>query len=139
MIKGTIEKVDVLNLESDFNLLEEVHEIEFEEMPKLEERFYVIEKGRVIWSWSTSSIRAMEVIESLEPTRRHLYTGCIGYFGFDGNSDFNIVIRTIMKQKDKVYINVGGGITWESDPKAEYQETLDKAAALFRAVRTQEK
>lgn len=84
-------------------------------------------------------IRAMEVIESLEPTRRHLYTGCIGYFGFDGNSDFNIVIRTIMKQKDKVYINVGGGITWESDPKAEYQETLDKAAALFRAVRTQEK
>ncbi len=86
----------------------------------------------------TPKIRAMEVIEELEQTRRHLYTGCIGYFGFDGNADFNIVIRTILKQGKEVHIGVGGGITWESDPGAEYQETLDKAAVLFEAMETVE-
>ncbi|MDF1617083.1 aminodeoxychorismate synthase component I [Petrocella sp. FN5] len=86
----------------------------------------------------TPKIRAMEIIEELEPTRRHLYTGCIGYFGFDGSADFNIVIRTIIKQKEWMAIGVGGGITWESDPKAEYEETLDKAKALFKAVRLKE-
>lgn len=86
----------------------------------------------------TPKIRAMEIIEELEPTRRHLYTGCIGYFGFDGSADFNIVIRTIIKQKERIAIGVGGGITWESDPEAEYEETLDKAMALFKAVRLKE-
>lgn len=86
----------------------------------------------------TPKIRAMEIIEELEPTRRHLYTGCIGYFGFDGSADFNIVIRTILKQKERIAIGVGGGITWESDPGAEYEETLDKAMALFKAVRLKE-
>lgn len=87
----------------------------------------------------TPKIRAMEVIEELERSRRNLYTGCIGYFGFDGGADFNIVIRTILKQGEDVEIGVGGGITWESDAGAEYQETLDKARALFRAVRSEEK
>lgn len=82
----------------------------------------------------TPKIRAMEVIEELEKTRRNLYTGCIGYFGFDGGCDFNIVIRTIVKQGDQVSIGVGGGVTWESDAAAEYQETLDKAGVLFEAV-----
>ena len=86
----------------------------------------------------TPKIRAMEIIEELEPTRRHLYTGCIGYFGFDGSADFNIVIRTIIKQKEHLAIGVGGGITWESDPRAEYEETQDKAMALFKAVRLKE-
>ena len=82
----------------------------------------------------TPKIRAMEVIETLERSRRNLYTGCIGYFGFDGGGDFNIVIRTILKKDNVLEICVGGGITWESDPEAEYLETLDKAQALFRAV-----
>ena len=86
----------------------------------------------------TPKIRAMEIIEELEPTRRHLYTGCIGYFGLDGSADFNIVIRTIVKQKEHIAIGVGGGITWESDPKSEYEETLDKAKALFKAIRLRE-
>jgi para-aminobenzoate synthetase component 1 len=75
--------------------------------------------------------RAMEIIEELEPTRRNIYTGSIGYLGFDGNADFNIVIRTILLKNNKSYIGVGGGITWESDPAMEFQETLDKANALF--------
>lgn len=83
-------------------------------------------------------IRAMEIIEELEPTRRNIYTGCIGYFGFDGDANFNIAIRSILKKENQLSIGVGGGITWESEPKAEYNETLDKAQALFSAIRTQE-
>lgn len=86
----------------------------------------------------TPKIRAMEVIESLEATRRNVYTGCIGYFGFDGGADFNIVIRTILKKGHQTYIGVGGGITWESDAEEEYREILDKGEALFRALGTKE-
>jgi para-aminobenzoate synthetase component I len=82
----------------------------------------------------TPKIRAMEIIDELEGLKRGLYTGCIGYFGFDGNADFNIVIRTILKQGNRVYFGVGGGITWDSDEAAEYQETLDKAKALMRVI-----
>lgn len=79
-------------------------------------------------------IRAMEIIEELEPTSRNIYTGSIGYLGFDGNADFNIVIRTIVLKDNQAFIGVGGGITWESDPESEYNETLDKANALFRTL-----
>lgn len=86
----------------------------------------------------TPKIRAMEIIEELEHQKRNLYTGCIGYFGFDGACDFNIVIRTIIQQDNQLSIGVGGGITWESEAGSEYQETLDKAKALFKAVNTVE-
>lgn len=79
-------------------------------------------------------VRAMEIIDELELTKRGLYTGCIGYLGFDGNADFNIVIRTILIKDNMAYIGVGGGITWESDVEAEYQETMDKAKALFKSL-----
>ncbi|WP_040906294.1 aminodeoxychorismate synthase component I [Youngiibacter fragilis] len=79
-------------------------------------------------------VRSMEVIEELEPTRRNIYTGCLGYFGFDGNADFNIIIRTILMKDGTAYFGVGGGITWESEKHAEYDETLDKARALMRAL-----
>lgn len=78
----------------------------------------------------TPKIRAMEIIEALERNQRGLYTGCIGYLGFDGNVDLNIVIRTIVLSKDTAHFGVGGGITWESVPEEEYYETLDKAKAL---------
>jgi para-aminobenzoate synthetase component 1 len=82
----------------------------------------------------TPKIRAMEIIDELEGLKRSLYTGCIGYFSFDGNADFNIVIRTIIKKEDKVYFGVGGGLTWDSVEEEEYQETLDKAKALMRVI-----
>ncbi|MCY6484691.1 aminodeoxychorismate synthase component I [Clostridium aestuarii] len=78
-------------------------------------------------------IRSMEIIDELEKVRRNIYTGCIGYIGFDDNVDLNIVIRTILMKDDKAYMGVGGGITWESDSEAEYYETLDKAKALFES------
>lgn len=79
-------------------------------------------------------IRSMEVIDELEPTQRNIYTGSIGYIGFNGDLDLNIVIRTVVCKDNKAYFQVGGGMTWDSNPEAEYQETLDKAKALMDAL-----
>ncbi len=79
-------------------------------------------------------IRAMQIIDELEPHRRHLYTGAIGYIGFDGDCDLNIAIRTLTCTGGRAYYSVGGGIVWDSDPAAEYQETLDKGRALHEAL-----
>ena len=80
-------------------------------------------------------IRAMEIIDELEPTQRNVYTGSIGYIGFNGDMDLNIAIRTIIKQGENVYFQVGGGMTWDSNPEDEYQETLDKAKSIMKALR----
>lgn len=79
-------------------------------------------------------IRAMEIIDELEHDRRNLYTGSMGYFSFDGNCDFNIVIRTAVHQDGAYYLGVGGGITCESDLEFEYEETLQKARAVLEAL-----
>lgn len=76
-------------------------------------------------------IRAMEIIEELEPHKRSFYTGCMGYIGFNGNVELNILIRTILLKGNKLYYPVGGGIVWDSKPEAEYEETITKARALF--------
>ncbi|MEG0051084.1 MAG: aminodeoxychorismate synthase component I [Terrisporobacter sp.] len=80
-------------------------------------------------------IRSMEIIDELEPTQRNVYTGSIGYIGFNGDMDLNIAIRTMVKKEDDVYFQVGGGMTWGSDPSDEYQETLDKAKSIMKALR----
>jgi para-aminobenzoate synthetase component I len=80
-------------------------------------------------------VRAMEIIDELEPTRRSVYTGSMGYLSFNGNVDINIVIRTILVKQNRAYFQVGGGIIYDSDPEAEYAETLDKARALIQALR----
>lgn len=79
-------------------------------------------------------IRAMEIIDALEIGNRGMYTGSIGYIGFDGSADFNIAIRTMRIADGKISFNVGGGIVWDSDPKSEYEETLLKAKSLFEAL-----
>jgi para-aminobenzoate synthetase component 1 len=79
-------------------------------------------------------VRAMEIIDELEPTRRGLYTGSIGYLGFNGVCDLNIVIRTMLIKDGRLHFHVGGGVVYDSDPEAEYQETLDKAKALFESL-----
>jgi para-aminobenzoate synthetase component 1 len=79
-------------------------------------------------------IRSMEIIDELEPTRRSIYTGSIGYFSFDGDLDLNIVIRTFLIKGDEVHFQLGGAVVYDSDPEGEYQETLDKGRALFKAL-----
>lgn len=76
-------------------------------------------------------VRAMQIIDELEPTKRSVYTGAIGYLSFNGNIDFNIAIRTFLAKDDHIYFQVGGGIVADSNPEDEYEETLHKARALI--------
>ncbi len=79
-------------------------------------------------------IRAMQIIAELEPTARSVYTGAIGYIGADGSAMFNIAIRTVILTGGHMHLQVGGGIVTDSDPAAEYEETLAKAQGLAQAV-----
>jgi para-aminobenzoate synthetase component I len=79
-------------------------------------------------------IRAMEVIDELEPVRRHIYTGSIGYVGFDGTMDLSIAIRTATFTGGRVVFSVGGGIVIDSDPASEFEETLHKGRTLMNAL-----
>jgi para-aminobenzoate synthetase component 1 len=79
-------------------------------------------------------VRAMEIIAELEPSRRGVYCGTVAYVSLTGAADSNIVIRTYLARHGRVYFSVGGGIVADSDPDAEYRETLDKARALIAAL-----
>jgi len=79
-------------------------------------------------------IRAMEILESLEPVRRHVYTGAIGWIGWQGDADWNIAIRTATATAEALHWSAGGGITADSDPAAEYLESLAKAEGLRAAL-----
>ncbi len=79
-------------------------------------------------------IRALEIIQELEPHKRNIYAGAIGYIGWWGDADTAIAIRTAVIQDGRLHVQAGGGIVYDSDPNAEWQETMNKGRALFRAV-----
>jgi anthranilate synthase component 1 len=79
-------------------------------------------------------IRAMQIIDELEPTKRGIYAGAVGYFDFSGNMDTCIAIRTMVVTGNKVYIQAGAGIVADSDPDKEFEETQNKAGALVQAL-----
>ena len=79
-------------------------------------------------------IRAMEIIEELEPTRRSFYAGGIGYIGADGNLDTCIGLRTGLVKDGMLYVQAGGGVVADSDPDSEYRESCNKAQALLQAA-----
>ncbi len=79
-------------------------------------------------------VRAMEIIDELEPEKRGVYGGGVGYFAGNGEMDFCIALRTAVLKDDKLYIQAGGGVVYDSDPEAEYQETVNKSKALRRAA-----
>ncbi len=79
-------------------------------------------------------VRAMQIIEELEPTRRGVYAGALGYFSLGGEMDFAIAIRTIVIQKGRAYIQAGAGIVADSVPEREYQETVNKGKAMLKAL-----
>jgi anthranilate synthase component 1 len=83
-------------------------------------------------------VRAMEIIEELEPTRRGPYAGAVGYFGFSGNMDTCITIRTLIVKDGMVYVQAGAGIVADSVPENEYKETVNKAMAMMEAVKMAE-
>ncbi len=84
-------------------------------------------------------IRAMQIIDELEPVRREIYGGAVGYFSFSGNMDLCITIRTLIIKDGKVHLQAGAGIVADSDPAAEWQETVNKGMAVIRAVETAER
>ena len=79
-------------------------------------------------------IRAMEIINQLEPENRGPYAGCVGYFSANGNFETCIVLRTAIIKDDKMYVQAGAGIVADSKPHKEYEETINKAKALFKAA-----
>ncbi|MEJ2200938.1 MAG: anthranilate synthase component I [Desulfuromonadaceae bacterium] len=79
-------------------------------------------------------IRAMEIIDELEPCRREIYGGAVGYFSFSGNMDMAIVIRTLVVREGKIHLQAGAGIVADSNPEAEYQETVNKAQGVISAL-----
>jgi anthranilate synthase component 1 len=89
-------------------------------------------KGRTLSG--APKIRAMEIIHELEPRPRGAYGGSVGYISYDGNMDMAITIRTLEARNGKVRVQAGAGIVYDSIPASEYQETINKATALFRSV-----
>ena len=83
-------------------------------------------------------VRCMEIIEELEPVRRGIYTGSMGYIGYDGRIDLNIIIRSALVKNGKIYCYAGAGIVADSNPEKEYEETLFKAEAIMEALRLDE-
>jgi anthranilate synthase component 1 len=79
-------------------------------------------------------VRAMEIIAELERDRRGTYAGAVGYFDMSGNIDTAITLRTMVMKDGVAHVQAGGGIVYDSDPAAEYQETLNKAQALMRSI-----
>lgn len=79
-------------------------------------------------------IRAMEIIDELEGEQRGVYGGALGYVGYEGNLDTCITIRTVVKKDDTIYMQAGGGVVLDSDPESEYEETINKLKAIFKAV-----
>ncbi|MDP6403566.1 MAG: anthranilate synthase component I family protein, partial [SAR202 cluster bacterium] len=83
-------------------------------------------------------IRAMEIIAELEPDKRGPYAGAVGYFGFSGNMDTAIAIRTMVLKDGVAHVQAGGGIVYDSVSETEYMETVHKAGALMRAIQAAE-
>jgi anthranilate synthase component 1 len=84
-------------------------------------------------------VRAMEIIDELEPTRRGAYAGSVMYFDYSGNLDSCIVLRTMYARGRKAYVQAGGGIVADSVPETEFMETVNKSRALIRAIEIAEK
>ena len=79
-------------------------------------------------------IRAMEIIDELEPVKRGIYGGAVGYLGWQGNMDTAIAIRTAVIKDQRLYLQAGAGVVWDSDPQSEWDETMNKARAMIKAV-----
>ena len=84
-------------------------------------------------------VRAMEIIDELEPVKRGIYGGAMGYLGWNGNMDMAIAIRTAVIKNDRLFVQAGAGVVADSVPRMEWEETINKARAIFRAVELAEK
>src|SRR6266852_5774341 len=133
---GSVRVSDLMHVERYSHVMHLVSNIE----GKLREGLDALDAFAACFPAGTLSgapkVRAMQIIEELEPTRRAIYGGSVLYADFAGNLDSCIAIRTMLMQGTKAYLQAGAGIVADSDPASEYQESLDKAKAVLRAVET---
>jgi anthranilate synthase component 1 len=131
---GTVNVTELMNVERYSHVMHLVSNV----VGKLGKKHDAFDVLRASFPAGTVSgapkIRAMEIIEELEPTRRGPYAGSVGYFDFSGNMDTCITIRTIVFKNNKAYIQAGAGIVADSDPEKEYKETINKAKGMFKAI-----
>ncbi|MDD5757699.1 MAG: anthranilate synthase component I [Desulfobulbaceae bacterium] len=136
---GTVETRDLLVIERYSHVMHIVSGVHGK-LEKGKDQFDVL---RACFPAGTVSgapkIRAMEIIEELEPERRGPYAGSVGYFGFSGNMDICITIRTFVMRGSDLWVQAGAGIVSDSDPEKEFEETINKAMGLRRAVELAEK
>jgi anthranilate synthase component 1 len=131
---GTIELADVMHVERYSHVMHIVSDVKGRLAPG-RTAFDALRAALPVGTVSGApKIRAMEIIDEFEPTRRGPYAGGVGYVDFSGNMDTCIALRTMVITGGKVYIQAGGGIVADSVPQAEYQETINKAKALLRAI-----
>ena len=131
---GSVEVIDFMHIERYSHVMHSVSTVVGElasDKSPIDALFSVFPAGTLS---GAPKPRAMEIIESLEPTRRALYGGAIGYFDFTGNIDTCIAIRTALIHNGTAYVQAGAGIVADSDPTAENDETLNKAAAVLGAI-----
>ena len=131
---GTVEVTDLMVVEYYSHVMHLVSHVEGDLAPGLD-MFDVLRASFPAGTVSGApKVRAMEIIDELEPSRRGLYAGAVGYFSFSGNMDFCITIRTMLVRNGKVYLQVGAGIVADSVPQLEYEETVAKGEALVKAL-----
>ncbi len=131
---GTVEVSELMVIERYSHVMHIVSNVRGQLRPGLDS-FDVFRAAFPAGTLSGSpKIRAMEIIDELEPSRREVYGGAVGYFSFSGNMDLAIAIRTLQIEKGKLYLQAGAGIVADSDPEMEYQETLNKARGVKRAI-----
>jgi anthranilate synthase component 1 len=131
---GTVDVVDFMSVERYSHVMHIVSTVVGEVAPE-KSAFDVLTATFPAGTLSGApKVRAMEIIESLEPVRRNLYGGCVGYFGAGGDMDMAIAIRTAVLHQGRAVVQAGGGLVADSDPVAEQAECENKAAAVLRAI-----
>ncbi len=132
--EGTVKVTDLMSIEKYSHVMHIVSNVQ----GTLKDKEDAISALEAVFPAGTLSgapkIRAMEIIDGLETTRRGPYGGCVGYFSFSGDLDMCITIRTVVLTENKAYIQAGAGIVADSDPSKEYIETMNKAGAQLKAL-----
>jgi len=131
---GTVKVTDLMRVEKYSHVMHIVSSVEGELLTGLD-CFHALEACLPAGTVSGApKVRAMEIIEDLEPCRRGVYAGAVGYVDFSGNLDTCIALRTLVLKDGVAFIQAGGGVVADSDPERERMESINKATALMRAV-----
>lgn len=135
---GSVQPTQLMTVENYSHVMHIVSTVEgelAEDKTPLDALAAVLPMGTVS---GAPKIRAMEIIEELEPSRRGAYGGAFGYVAYDGHMDVALTLRTIVIAREQIHIQAGAGVVYDSNPTAEYQECLNKAQAMLKAVRLAE-